>query len=149
MRDSLKGLVSSLKPSSLDDAFEIALRLEVSTTNNKSWNKPNTKNNKNNKFHKKFIPTKDQEELKKKNVCFKCKKPWEPGHNYNGKRNTCRHCGIDWVPGHRCEKRGHIQRIEEDLEEEEVKKKIKCDKGDEEEGEEYGVIATMTQPSKN
>ena len=53
------------------------------------------------------------------------------------------------MPGHRCEKRGRIQRIKEDLEEEEVNKKIKCDKGDEEEGEEYGVIATMTQPSKN
>ena len=93
------------------------------------------KNHINNKFHKKPIPTKNQEELKNKNVCFKCQKPWEPGHNYNRKRNTCRHCGIDWVLGHRCEKRGRTQRIEEDLEEEEVKKKTKCDKGNEEEGE--------------
>ena len=68
---------------------------------------------------------KDQEELKKKNLCFKCQKSWEPGHNYSGKRNTCHHCGIDWVPGHRCEKRGCIQRIEEDLEEEEARKKSK------------------------
>ena len=68
LKDSLKGLVSALKPSSLDDAFEIALRLEVSTANNKPWNKPNMKNHKNNKFHKKPIPTKDQEELKEKCV---------------------------------------------------------------------------------
>ena len=41
--------------------------------------------------------------------------------------------------------------MEEDLEEEKVNKKTKCDKRNEEEieGEEYGVIATMTQPSKN
>ena len=35
LKYSLRGLVSALKPSSLDDAFEIALRLEVSATNNK------------------------------------------------------------------------------------------------------------------
>ena len=95
LRDSLKGLVSSLKHSSLDDAFEIELRLEVSTTNNNSWNKPNMKNHKKDKSYKKFIPTKDQEELKKKNLCFKCQNPWEPGHNYNQRINTCLHCGID------------------------------------------------------
>lgn len=41
--------------------------------------------------------------------------------------------------------------MEEDVEEERVSKKAKCDKSYEEEteGEEYGVIATMTQPSKN
>ena len=36
LKDSLKGLVSALKPSSLDDAFEMALRLDVSKTNKKS-----------------------------------------------------------------------------------------------------------------
>lgn len=55
------------------------------------------------------------------------------------------------MPGHRCGKKGHIQRMEEDVEEERVSKKEKCNKRNEEEteGEEYGVIATMTQPSKN
>ena len=55
------------------------------------------------------------------------------------------------MPGHRCGKKGHIQRMEEDDEEERVRKRGKCDKSNEEEteGEEYAVIATMTQPSKN
>ena len=55
------------------------------------------------------------------------------------------------MPGHRCGKKGRIQRMEEDDEEQRVRKKTKCDKSNEEEtkGEEYGVIATMTQPFKN
>ena len=41
--------------------------------------------------------------------------------------------------------------MEEDVEEERVNKKARCDNGNEEEieGEEYGVIATINQPSKN
>lgn len=81
LKDSLKGLVSALKPSSLDDAFEMALRLEVSNTNNKSWHKPTIKNHNKDKSYKNFVLTKDREELKKKNLCFKCQEPWEPGHN--------------------------------------------------------------------
>lgn len=110
--EPLKGLVRSFSPTSLQDAIKRALLLE-NTLGTHAPSKPTWTPNKYKQgessnqwkkeksvmrqptsvFSKPSFPTPNsrkmdettRNELRRKNLCFSCRKPWEPGHRCLGK----------------------------------------------------------------
>jgi len=90
LNDKLKGLVKAHKPSTLDDAIELALDLDTtpsfhpqkktfkgSSSNQRGFNQP--------KYQPPRMDQETKNEMRRKKLCFSCKEPWEPGHRCLGK----------------------------------------------------------------
>lgn len=96
LTESIHGLVGTIDPKSLQDAIKKALRLEVTTTKNKTYSQSIPARSHKQPFDKdnlqpKASPPQSNEEeslreLPKKNVCFHCREPWKLSHQCSNKR---------------------------------------------------------------
>ena len=109
LKEPIKSAIGAHEPTNLEEAIQKALKFEPPTNNPKH----SFRNDKSGK-KRTLIPEWEKEELREKNLCFKCKEKWEYGHTCNkGKdqdRSKCFKCKDPWAPQNRCNQKDIIKK---------------------------------------
>lgn len=106
LSDSLHGLVSAFDPTTLKEAIRKATCLNTKTREReRGHSKRDDKTLMKKDGHKKpYLSYNDCEELRRKGLCFDCKKESGRGHICGQDEKVCSKCKGVWKPRHKCYK---------------------------------------------